>query len=100
MILQHTSRVILTIKFTGDDWDNGTAREMIDYMKTMPKGSKFYNGTDKCWRINKDKAGTDALRGIYELQEKSREITEQREKEDFDAEAWKNEVFGEKEELI
>jgi len=93
MILKHLNSNILVIKFTSEDWSSGKSRDIIDYLKTFPKGSKFYNPIEKEWKINKQKAGSELVYGIYERQEKEYNKQE----DDFDTDKWLNDTFDKKE---
>lgn len=99
MILQHLSRVILNIKFTSDDWDNGRARAVMDYLKTLPKGCKYYNPKEHLWRVNKEKAGIDAVHKIFEMQD-AIFSTGTPIVDDFNEKNWLDDTFGKKVPII
>lgn len=94
MIVKHKFQFI-HIQFTSIDWDNGTAKEVIAYLKSLPKGCKSYLPNVKEWRLDKKKAPPEALQEIFRINNEkivaSKKIEAEENIDDFDA------VFGIKE---
>ena len=93
MILKHKFNYAY-VKFTSVDLDDGTAREVMAYLKALPKGSKSYLPTTKEWRIDK-KAVPEAVTDVFKINndrivEAKKNAVEDK-FDDFDA------VFGQKE---
>jgi hypothetical protein len=86
----------LWIKFVTEDWTSGRARICIAFVKTFPKGSKFYFPNKKQWRIDTRFAGRDNVDKLFAMQN-----TEFEPKDDFDTQQWLDDKFGpEKKEVI
>ena len=93
MILKHRFNFFY-VKFTSQDWDNGTARSVMEHLKALEKGSKSYLPNLKEWRVDKKKAPF-ALQEVLKINNDAIVNAKKAEAEDkfddFDA------VFGPKE---
>lgn len=94
MILRHKFSNFY-IQFTSVDWDNGTAKAVMEYLKALPKGSKSYIPTAKEWRVDKTKA-LDALKEVFAINQRHILEASKPDPDDFDAEKWLDDTFGEK----
>ena len=94
MITRHKFQFVY-FQFTSQDWDNGTAKDVMAYLKALPKGSKSYLPNLKEWRLDKKKAPPEALADIFKINNdkivESRKADLEDKFDDFDA------VFGVKE---
>lgn len=95
MILRHKFNSFY-VQFTPVDWDNGSARAIMEYLKSLPKGSKSYIPTEKEWRVDKKKA-PEALKEVFAINQRCIQEFNKPDPNDFDVDKWLDDTFGEKE---
>lgn len=94
MILRHKFSNFY-VQFTPIDWDSGAAKAIMEYLKSLPTGSKSYIPTMKEWRVDKKKA-PDALKEVFRINQEYIKKMNEPDPDDFDAKKWLDETFGEK----
>ena len=72
------------MQFTPIDWDSGAAKAIMEYLKSLPTGSKSYIPTMKEWRVDKKKA-PDALKEVFRLNQEYIQAMNKPDPDDFDA---------------
>lgn len=94
MTIRHQDKYLI-VKLHTQDWVGGKANTVIGFIKALPKNSRFYNGFYKEWRINKYMVEPSDIEQLFAYN-----MIEEEPKDNFDAEKWKDDTFGKKEELI